>query len=192
MADILVRDVPEEVLAGVDAHAARLGLSRVEYIRRRLAADAATSGEAVSVADLLSFAEAAGDLTDPQVMGRAQIAATTIDLNQAAGSYDLFTGTTQAVVLESLILRCPNDAATAPLTYITIQTDDETASAIIDSVTGAVGNLTAEAQLSWNGEIYIGVGTKVQLTIAGGAEGAEYICTVVAKSRAVVSGGNLA
>jgi hypothetical protein len=44
MADVLVRDVPEEVLAGVDAHAARLGLSRVEFIRRRLAADAATSG----------------------------------------------------------------------------------------------------------------------------------------------------
>jgi hypothetical protein len=71
MADVLVRDVPEEVLAGVDAHAARLGLSRVEYIRRRLAADAATSGEAVSVADLRSFAEAAEDLTDPQVMGAA-------------------------------------------------------------------------------------------------------------------------
>lgn len=71
MADILVRDVPEEVLAGVDAHAARLGLSRVEYIRRRLAADAATSGEAVSAADLRSFAETAADLTDPKVMGAA-------------------------------------------------------------------------------------------------------------------------
>jgi len=71
MVDVLVRDVPEEVLAGVDAHAARLGLSRVEYIRRRLAADAATSGKAVSVADLRSFAETAGDLADPQVMGAA-------------------------------------------------------------------------------------------------------------------------
>jgi hypothetical protein len=71
MVDVLVRDVPEEVLAGVDAHAARLGLSRVEYIRRRLAADAAPSGEAVSVADLRSFAEATGDLTDPRVMGAA-------------------------------------------------------------------------------------------------------------------------
>ena len=71
MADVLVRDVPEEVLAGVDAHAARLGLSRVEYIRRRLAADAATSGEAGSAADLRSFAEVAEDLTDPQVMGAA-------------------------------------------------------------------------------------------------------------------------
>ena len=71
MADVLVRDVPEEVLAGVGAHAARLGLSRVEYIRRRLAADAATSAEAVSAADLRSFAEAAEDLTDPQVMSAA-------------------------------------------------------------------------------------------------------------------------
>lgn len=71
MADVLVRDVPEEVLAGVDAHAARLGLSRVEYIRRRLAADAATAAEAVSEADLRSFADLAMDLADPQAMGEA-------------------------------------------------------------------------------------------------------------------------
>jgi hypothetical protein len=71
MADVLVRDVPEEVLAGVDAHAARLGLSRVEYIRRRLAADAATAAEEVSAGDLRSFADLAGDLVDPQVMGAA-------------------------------------------------------------------------------------------------------------------------
>ncbi len=71
MADVLVRDVPDEVLAGVDAHAARLGLSRVEYIRRRLAADAALSADAVSAADLSTFSEMAGDLTDPQVMGAA-------------------------------------------------------------------------------------------------------------------------
>lgn len=71
MADVLVRDVPEEVLAGLDAHAARLGLSRVEYIRRRLAADAAVSGEAVSAAVLRSFAQMAGDLGDPHVMGAA-------------------------------------------------------------------------------------------------------------------------
>jgi len=71
MADVLVRDVPEDVLAGVDAHAAQLGLSRVEYIRRRLAADAATSTDAVTAADLRSFAEATRDLADPQAMGAA-------------------------------------------------------------------------------------------------------------------------
>ena len=42
-----------------------------KFILRRLAADAATSGEAVSAADLRSFAEAAGDLADPKVMGAA-------------------------------------------------------------------------------------------------------------------------
>lgn len=71
MADVLIRDVPESVLAAVDAHASRLGLSRVEYIRRRLAADAATSVTSVSAADLRSFADKITDLTDPQVMDAA-------------------------------------------------------------------------------------------------------------------------
>lgn len=71
MADVPIRDVPEAVLAAVDAHASRLGLSRVEYIRRRLAADAATSVTSVSAADLRSFAGKAADLADPQVMGAA-------------------------------------------------------------------------------------------------------------------------
>lgn len=71
MADVLIRDVPESVLAAVDAHASRLGLSRAEYIRRRLAADAATSVATVSVADLRSLADLTADLEDPQVMGAA-------------------------------------------------------------------------------------------------------------------------
>lgn len=71
MADVLIRDVPDGVLAAVDAHASRLGLSRVEYIRRRLAADATTTDAAVSAQDLRLFASLAGDLDDPQVMGAA-------------------------------------------------------------------------------------------------------------------------
>lgn len=71
MADVLIRDVPETVLAGVDAHAARLGLSRVEYIRRRLASDAASSSTSVSVDDLRSFAERFTDLADVEIMGEA-------------------------------------------------------------------------------------------------------------------------
>jgi hypothetical protein len=31
MADMLIRDIPDEVIAGLDAHAGRLGLSRSEY-----------------------------------------------------------------------------------------------------------------------------------------------------------------
>lgn len=42
MRDVLVRDVPEEVIAALEARAARLGLSRSEFLRRRLAQEAAT------------------------------------------------------------------------------------------------------------------------------------------------------
>ena len=71
MPDVLIRDVPESVLVGVDAHAARLGLSRVEYIRRRLAADAASLSSPVSASDLRAFADRFADLDDPDVLGAA-------------------------------------------------------------------------------------------------------------------------
>lgn len=71
MADVLIRDVPEAVLAGVDAHASRLGISRVEYIRRRLAADAATAITRVSARDLREFAGKCGDLANADVMDLA-------------------------------------------------------------------------------------------------------------------------
>jgi plasmid stability protein len=71
MTDILIRDVPEEVVAALDVHATRLGLSRSEYVRRRLAQDAATPGSAVGVEDLARFADAFADLADPDVMSRA-------------------------------------------------------------------------------------------------------------------------
>jgi plasmid stability protein len=71
MTDVLIRDVPEDVIAALDAHAARLGLSRSEYVRRRLAHDAATPGSAVSVEDLARFAGTFADLADPDVMSRA-------------------------------------------------------------------------------------------------------------------------
>jgi plasmid stability protein len=71
MTDMLIRDVPEEVIAVLDAHAARLGLSRSEYVRRRLAQDAATPGSPVSVEDLARFADTFADLADPDVMSQA-------------------------------------------------------------------------------------------------------------------------
>jgi hypothetical protein len=70
MTDVLIRDVPDEVIAIVDAHAARLGISRSEYVRRRLAQDAAGTPK-VSVTDLQRFAEDFGDLADPDVMAPA-------------------------------------------------------------------------------------------------------------------------
>jgi plasmid stability protein len=71
MTDVLIRDVPDDVIAALDAHAGRLGLSRSEYVRRRLAQDAATEDSAVTVEDLARFADTFGDLADPDVMSRA-------------------------------------------------------------------------------------------------------------------------
>jgi hypothetical protein len=71
MTDMLIRDVPDDVIAAIDAHAGRLGLSRSEYVRRRLAQDAAASGLPVSVPDLTRFADVFSDLADPEVMARA-------------------------------------------------------------------------------------------------------------------------
>lgn len=71
MSDVLIRDIPDDVLAGLDAHAVRLGLSRVEYIRRRLAQDASATMVPVSVADLSRFAKQHADLANPATMGQA-------------------------------------------------------------------------------------------------------------------------
>ncbi len=68
MPDVLVRDIPEEVVAALDARASRLGLSRTEYLRRRLAQEAATTAEPVTVADLHQFSRTFADLTEPTVM----------------------------------------------------------------------------------------------------------------------------
>ena len=132
--------------------------------------------------------------TDPKVMGKLQIAATTIDLQQVAASYDLFTGTTQDVVVEKLVIRLPNVDVSddAALTSISIQTDDTTPQVFVDATAGDVGTLTAEAQLAWTGAILIKAGKKIQLTIAGGAADDPTVCDVEAECRAVVSGGYLA
>ena len=71
MTDVLIRDVPDDVIAALDTHAARLGLSRSEYVRRRLAQDAATTDLPVSVKDLARFADTFGDLADQDMMSRA-------------------------------------------------------------------------------------------------------------------------
>ncbi len=68
MTDVLVRDVPDDVVAALDARAARLGLSRSQYLRRRLTQEAVSTAERVTVDHLSSFAETFIDLTDPEVM----------------------------------------------------------------------------------------------------------------------------
>ena len=71
MPDVLIRDVPSEDLARIDGHAARLGLSRTEYLRRRLHQDAARPAVPVTVEDLRTFTARFRDLDDPDVMRQA-------------------------------------------------------------------------------------------------------------------------
>jgi len=69
--DILIRDVPDDVIAAIDANAHRVGLSRTEYLRRTLAREQATTTAKVGVTDLARFADIFADLDDPGIMTRA-------------------------------------------------------------------------------------------------------------------------
>ncbi len=71
MPDVLIRDVPDVVVAAIDSRAAQLGLSRNEYLRRRLSQDVQRSGSTVEVDDLRRFEVLFGDLSDPEVMDQA-------------------------------------------------------------------------------------------------------------------------
>ena len=71
MPDILIRDVPDEVLAAIDAKAKRVGLSRTEYLRRALERERVQDAGQVTVEQLGRVASLARDLDDPDVMSGA-------------------------------------------------------------------------------------------------------------------------
>lgn len=69
--DLLIGDVPDEVVAAIETRAKRLGLSRTEYLRRQMARVATIGGVDVTVESLHQFAETFADLADGDVMRRA-------------------------------------------------------------------------------------------------------------------------
>lgn len=71
MSNILIRDIPDGVIAAIDAHASALGLSRNEYVRRQLVEDAQRSRGPVTTSDLQQLAVRFSDLADPEVMAQA-------------------------------------------------------------------------------------------------------------------------
>ncbi|MYH71081.1 MAG: antitoxin [Acidimicrobiia bacterium] len=71
MTDILIRGVPVEVLAAIDAKAKRVGLSRNEYLCRTLEGERVAATGPVSIEDFERFAVLAQDLRDPDVMSGA-------------------------------------------------------------------------------------------------------------------------
>lgn len=68
MADILIRDVPDEVVEALDANAKRIGLTRAEYLRRVLADQQRPE---ITRDDVTRFARRTADLSDPEVMAAA-------------------------------------------------------------------------------------------------------------------------
>ncbi|MDQ3383127.1 MAG: ribbon-helix-helix protein, CopG family [Actinomycetota bacterium] len=64
MADVLIRNVPDSVLARIDERALRLGLSRSEYLRRRIGQDTEGVEATVTVDHFTKFA----DLGDVELM----------------------------------------------------------------------------------------------------------------------------
>jgi ribbon-helix-helix CopG family protein len=68
MTDVLIRNVPEDDLARIDEQAARLGLSRGEYLRRRIIQEAHRPRLTVTRADFERFAALSQDLLDDDVM----------------------------------------------------------------------------------------------------------------------------
>lgn len=71
MTDILIRNVPDEVLAAIDAKANRVGLSRTEYLRRALERERVQDSGPITVEQLERAATLAGDLDDSDVMSGA-------------------------------------------------------------------------------------------------------------------------
>jgi plasmid stability protein len=71
MTDILIRDVPDDVLSAIDARAKRVGLSRSEYLRRALDRERVRDAGPVTVEQLRRVSELVSDLDDPSVMDGA-------------------------------------------------------------------------------------------------------------------------
>lgn len=72
MKDVLIRGVSEEALRRIDAESAALGLSRNEYLRRKLeGVTALRPRSAITQEDWRRSAELFADLGDPDVMGDA-------------------------------------------------------------------------------------------------------------------------
>ena len=107
---------------------------------------------------------------DQEIIHGIRIHADTIDLNQAAGVYNLFTAINQDLWLEAFGIRLPNVDVSddGSITSIAIATNDTTAVTILSSGDGATANLTAEKQFVWTTGCLLKSGKKVELTIAGG------------------------
>ena len=111
----------------------------------------------------------------------------TIDLQQAAGAYDLFTATGGTVYVEKFIITLPNVDVSddVTITSIKVETDTATVITLLSATAGSKANLTANASFSYATPFALPVTKKIRLTIAGGAADAATVCVTSAKYQAV-------
>ncbi len=67
MTDVLIREVPDEVVAAIDVKARHLGLSRAEYLRRVLHRESRADSTRTGVEALEHLCALISDLADPEV-----------------------------------------------------------------------------------------------------------------------------
>jgi len=113
---------------------------------------------------------------------------TTIDLQQVAGDYDLYTATGGTVYIVGFRITLPNVDCSddVNITSISVQSDMTTVNIVLSAADGAKANLTALASFIYSGSPFaLTTGKKIQLTIAGGAADAATVCTVSCRYLAV-------
>ncbi|MFZ2514643.1 MAG: antitoxin [Candidatus Lutibacillus vidarii] len=71
MPDVLIRNFPADDLTLLDEQAARMGISRTEYLRRHLHREARRTAGSVAVGDLRAVAALLPDLADDTIMSDA-------------------------------------------------------------------------------------------------------------------------
>jgi hypothetical protein len=124
----------------------------------------------------------------PQVQpGQGNLATKAFSTNQNAGTYTVFTATTQDVMVEYCTFYVTVSAT--GLTTLTVQTDDTTSIPMLASV--AVAALTGGKNLTvFTSQTYIPVGKHIQASIVG-TNGTGGSITVTCKYTPVVLGGLL-
>ena len=162
-----------------------------------LISGAAVTFGAAAVAQLLAQAQlgaaaALAAVAYTRQAGVMQVKATTFELNQAAASYDLATGTTQDVEIASVTVRNLTNMTGGGCTSFSVQTNDTTAQTFISNTSAVKASLAVGAQFSWVGSCILKATKKIQITINGAASGGTDVMDVVITYRAITTGGYLA
>lgn len=117
----------------------------------------------------------------------------TVNLQQAAGNYTLFTAVAGTVYVErfSLVLPNVNCADDATITSIAVVSDTAAVITLLSAAAGAKANLVANAAFAFSSPFALPVGKLIRLVIAGGAADASTLCTLSVRYQAVTPGAYL-